>query len=174
MALAISGTGNAATWDLDPAHTNVQFGVRHLMVSTVRGSFRTVSGVANIDETDPTKSSIEVTIDAASIDTRDAKRDDHLRGADFFDVAKHPTITFRSKKVTNQGDGTFQVTGDLTIRGVTKAVVLDVEGSAKPIADPFGNVKLGGVARTKINRQDFGISYSKMLDNGGLVIGDTV
>ena len=174
LAFALPSVANAATWNLDPAHTSVHFGVRHMMVSTVRGSFRTVRGVANIDESDPTKSSVEATIDAASIDTREPKRDDHLRAADFLDVAKYPAITFKSKSITAAGPGAFKVTGDLTIRGVTKEIVLDVEGSPQPLKDPFGNIRLGGVAHTKISRQDFGITWNKALDAGGVVIGDTV
>ena len=174
LTLTLTGIADAATWNLDAAHTNVQFAVRHMMVSTVRGSFRTVSGAANIDESDLTKSSVEATIDAASIDTREPKRDDHLRGADFLDVAKYPAITFKSKKVTKVGEGKFQVAGDLTIRGVTREIVLDVEGSPQPLKDPFGNVRLGGLAHAKINRQDFGITWNKALDAGGVVIGDRV
>ncbi len=177
VAVAIAGvvgaTGaRAATFDIDPAHTNAEFAVRHLMVSTVRGHLGKVSGAVQLDETDVTKSSVTATIDVTGIETREPKRDEHLRGADFLDVKQYPTITFKSKEVTKLADDTFIVKGDLTIRGVTKEVALDVEGAPKPFTDPFGNVKLGGVARTKINRQDFGVAWSKALDNGGLVVGN--
>ncbi|MBI1814225.1 MAG: polyisoprenoid-binding protein [Deltaproteobacteria bacterium] len=177
VAIVIAGVvasagARAATFDIDPAHTNAEFAVRHLMVSTVRGHLGKVSGAVQLDETDVTKSSVTATIDVTGIETREPKRDEHLRGADFLDVKQYPTITFKSKEVTKLADDTFIVKGDLTIRGVTKEVTLDVEGSPKPFTDPFGNVKLGGVARTKINRQDFGVAWSKSLDNGGLVVGN--
>jgi polyisoprenoid-binding protein YceI len=174
LAVALSApVAGASTWEIDSAHTSAQFAVRHLMVTTVRGHLGTVTGTVNIDESDLTKSSVEATIDVTGINTRDAKRDEHLRSADFFDVAKYPTITFKSKKVEKAGDK-YKVTGDLTIKDVTKAVGLDVEGSPKPLTDPFGNVKLGGVAQTSINRQDFGVSWSKVMEGGGLVVGDNV
>jgi polyisoprenoid-binding protein YceI len=161
-------------WKIDPAHTSAQFAVRHLMVSTVRGSLGKVTGVVNIDETDLSKSSVEASIDLNGIDTREPKRDGHLKSPDFFDVAKYPEITFKSKKVAKVNDTKFQVTGDLTMHGVTKEVVLDVEGSPKPFTDPMGNRKLGGVASTKLNRQDFGVQWNKTLDGGGMVVSDNV
>ncbi len=174
VLIAAPEVAGASTWNIDPAHTAAQFGVRHLMVSTVRGHLGKVTGVVNLDEADITKSSVEATIDAAGIDTREPKRDEHLRSADFLDVARYPTITFKSKKVSKVADDRYQVTGDLTIRGVRKEVVLDVEGVPKPFNDPFGNVRLGGVARTKISRKDFGVAWNKVLDTGGLVVGDEV
>ena len=169
-----TGTSHAATFEIDPVHTHVQFAVRHMMVANVRGVFGKVSGKVTLDEADPTQSSVEATIDTASIDTRDAKRDEHLRSPDFLDVAKHPTITFKSKRVTKIADNKFQAVGDLTLRGVTKEVTLEVEGAPRPINDPFGKLRLGGVARTKIDRKDFGITWSKTLDGGGLVVGDEI
>ena len=174
LALAVPRLAPASTWELDPAHTAVQFAVRHLMVSTVRGRFTKVQGTATVDEQDPTKSSVTATVDTASIDTSNEKRDSHLKSPDFFDVAKYPTMTFVSKKVAAAGDGRWKVTGDLTLHGVTKEVVLDVEGSAKPMHDPMGNVKLGGVATTTIKRSDFGVSWNKSLEAGGVVVGDDV
>jgi polyisoprenoid-binding protein YceI len=165
---------DTTTFEFDPAHTSAQFAVKHLVVSTVRGSMGRVSGAVEFDEADPAKSTVQATIDVRGIDTNDEKRDEHLRGADFFDAAKYPTITFQSKSAERVADGKYKVTGDLTIKGVTKEVVLDVEGATKPIRDPFGNTKLGGIARTKINRQDFGISWSRTMDGGGLVVGDEV
>jgi polyisoprenoid-binding protein YceI len=174
IVLGSPALGRAATWTIDPAHTSAQFAVRHLMVSTVRGEFGKVSGTVNLDEHDPAKTSIDATIDATSINTRVAKRDEHLKNPDFLDVAKYPTITFKSKKVEKVADTKFKVTGDLTLHGVTKEVVLDVEGSPTPIKDPSGNLRIGGVATTKINRQDFGLQWNRTLETGGVVIGDEV
>jgi polyisoprenoid-binding protein YceI len=164
----------ASSWQIDPAHTSAQFAVRHLMVSTVRGTLGKVTGTVNLDEADPTKSTVEASIDATGINTREPKRDDHLKSPDFFDVAKYPTITFKSKKVTKVNDTKYQVTGDLTMHGVTKEVVLDVEGSPKPFKDPMGNTRIGGAVTSKLNRQDFGIKWNKSLDGGGVVVGDEV
>jgi polyisoprenoid-binding protein YceI len=173
-ALSLPTLSHGAMWDLDPAHTSAQFAVRHLMVSTVRGEFGKVSGTVNLDEQDPTKSSLEATIDTASINTRVEKRDQHLKSPDFLDVAKYPAMTFKSKKIEKVSDAKFKVTGDLTLHGVTKEVVLDVEGSHKAFKDPSGNLRVGGVATTKINRQDFGVQWNKALETGGVVAGDEV
>jgi polyisoprenoid-binding protein YceI len=167
-------SAGTTTFEFDPAHTSAQFAVKHLVVSTVRGSMGQVTGTLEFDEAEPANSTVQATIDVRGIDTNDAKRDEHLRAPDFLDVAKFPTITFNSKRAERVADGTYKVTGDLTIKGVTREVVLDVEGATKPIRDPFGNTKLGGVARTKINRQEFGVSWSKTMDGGGLVVGDEV
>jgi len=164
----------AGTWQIDSAHTSAQFAVKHMMVSTVRGQFNKTSGTVAWDGKDFTTAAVDVVIDAASINTRESRRDDHLRSADFFDVARHPTLTFASKKVEKVGDGQYKVTGDLTLRGVTKEVVLAVEGSPTPMQDPFGNTKLGGSATTRLNRKDFGLNWSKSLDGGGVVLGDEV
>jgi len=172
--LLSAASAQASTWEIDPAHTSAQFAVRHLMVSTVRGTMGKVTGVANINEQDITKSSVEATVDVTGLNTGEPKRDEHLKGPDFFEVAKYPKITFKSKKVERVSDTKYTVTGDLTIKGTTKEVVLAVEGSPKPINDPFGNVKVGGIAKTKINRQDFGIVWGKALDTGGVVVGDDV
>ncbi len=173
-AAALTRVANAATFEIDPTHTEAQFAVRHLMLSTVRGHLGKVTGTVTLDETDVTKSSVEASIDASGIDTREPKRDEHLKGPDFLDVGRHSVITFKSKQVSKAVGGTFRVSGDLTIRGVTKDVVLVAEGSPEPVNDPFGNVKLGGVVRAKINRQDFGVAWSKTLDSGGLVVGNDV
>ena len=176
LAATLTGAASAAaaTWAIDPAHTSVQFAVRHMMVSNVRGTFAKVSGTVQGDEAKPTEAVIEVTVDPASIDTRDAKRDGHLRGPDFFDVAKHPAITFKSKSIAAAGPGAFKVTGDLTMHGVTKEVVLDVADVTPAITDPFGKTRAGARATTKLNRKDFGINWSKTMDNGGLVVGEEV
>lgn len=170
-APALAGT---STWEIDTAHTNAQFAVKHLMVSTVRGTMGPVTGTVTIDDADLTKSTASATVDTKGVDTRNEKRDEHLRAADFFDVAKYPTMSFTSTKVEKVADGKFTVTGDLTLRGVTKPVVLEVEGSPTPITDPFGKTRIGGVATTRINRKDFGLNWSKSLDGGGLVVSDEV
>jgi polyisoprenoid-binding protein YceI len=171
--LMAPGAVLASTWQIDPAHSAAQFAVRHMMVSTVRGEMGKVTGTVNIDESDLTKSSVEATIDASGINTREPKRDDHLRSPEFLDTAKYPTITFKSTKISKMDDH-YQVAGDLTLHGVTKPIVLDVSGAATPIKDPMGNMKLGGSATTRINRQDFGVAWNKALDSGGVVVGDQV
>jgi polyisoprenoid-binding protein YceI len=174
LCLAAPGPAFSAPWEFDPAHTGVQFKVRHLMVSSVRGGFEKVSGKITYDESDVTKSTADITIDAASINTGVAKRDEDLRGPDFLDVAKYPTITFRSKKVEKAGAGALKMTGDITIHGVTKEVVLRIEGPTPPIKDPWGNTRVGGSATTRINRKDFGLTYNKVLEAGGALVGDEV
>ncbi len=174
FVLALPAAAPAGTWELDSAHTGVQFKVRHLMVSYVRGDFEKVSGKIVYDEQDVSKSSADITIDAASINTRVAKRDKHLRSPDFLDVAKHPSITFKSKKVEKTGNGKLKMTGDLTIRGATREVVLEVEGPTPPIKDLQGKTRVGGIASTRINRKDFGLTWNKALETGGVVVGDEV
>ena len=171
LCLAVSPVF-ASTWDIDPAHTSVQFSVRHLMISNVRGELRKVAGTVRADDQDPTRSVIEATIDAASVDTREAKRDEHLRSADFLDVEHYPTITFRSKKIEKTGDARYKVVGDLTLHGVTHEVTLDVDGPTPPVTDPRGTVRAGAQAKTRIDRRDFGITWSKSLDGGGVVVGN--
>ncbi|MCM2335154.1 MAG: YceI family protein [Anaeromyxobacteraceae bacterium] len=158
MALLAVPALAADTYKIEGSHTQSAFAVKHLMISTVRGEFGKTEGTVVLDTADVTKSSVEATIDATTIDTRDAKRDEHLRNADFFEVAKFPKITFKSTKVEKAGDG-LKVTGDLTIKGVTKAVVLNVAGPTDEIKDPWGNARRGLSATTKINRKDFGVSY---------------
>ena len=173
-AVALSAPALAATWQIDPAHSNVSFSVRHMMVSNVRGEFTKVSGTVEGDEKTPAQAVITATIDATSINTRETKRDDHLKSPDFLDVAKYPTITFNSKKIEPSGSGQFKVTGDLTLHGVTKEVVLDVSDVTAPIKDPMGKTRAGAQASTKIDRKDFGINWSKVIDGGGLMVGDEV
>jgi polyisoprenoid-binding protein YceI len=159
LAMTSTAAAQAGTWQIDPNHTAAQFSVRHLGVSTVRGAFSKVSGSAQHDPADPSKDTLEATIDANSVDTRVEMRDKDLRSARFFDVEKYPTITFHSKQTKVAGPGKLQITGDLTIHGVTKQVVLDVDGPSAPIKDPMGKgERIGASATTKINRQDFGIT----------------
>jgi polyisoprenoid-binding protein YceI len=174
IAFALPALASATTWNIDPDHSNVGFKVRHLMVSNVKGSFEKHTGVVTINDKDITKSKVDVSIDTASVNTNVAKRDDHLRGADFFDVTKYPTMTFVSKKVAKAGKGKLKVTGDLTLHGVTKEVVLDVDALSKESKDPWGNTRSGTVATTKINRKDFGLVYNAVLETGGVAVGEEV
>lgn len=174
LLLMLPAAVPAGTWELDSAHTAVQFKVRHLMVSNVRGDFEKVSGKITYDGDDISRSSAEITIDANSINTRVAKRDKHLKSPDFLDAEKYPLLVFQSKKVEKAGEGKLKVTVDLTIRGVTREVVLDVEGPTPPVKDPQGKMHVGGTASTTINRKDFGLTWNKAVEAGGLVVGDEV
>ena len=146
------------TWKIDPAHSAAQFAARHMGISTVRGEFRKVSGSANYDPADPSKTSLDATIDATTVDTRVDMRDNDLRSPNFLDVEKYPTIAFKSKRAEPAGSGKLQIIGDLTIHGVTKEVVLDVDGPTAPVKDPRGNFHIGASASTKIKRGDFGVN----------------
>lgn len=174
IALFIPALACATVWNIDPDHSNVGFKVRHLMVSNVKGSFDKHSGVVDINDQDITRSKVEVTIDTASINTNVKKRDEHLRSADFFDVVKYPVMTFKSKKVAKSGKETLKVTGDLTLHGITREVILDVEGPTKESKDPWGNYRSGAVASTKINRKDFGLVWNAALETGGVAVGEEV
>lgn len=158
LSLAATAAAQAGNWKIDPMHTSAQFSVRHLAVSTVRGAFTKVSGSATFDPADPSKTALDATIDASSVDTRVDMRDKDLRSANFLDVEKFPTLTFRAKQTKAAGAGKLQITGDLTIHGVTKEVVLDVDGPSAAIKDPWGNQRIGASASTKIKRQDFGVN----------------
>jgi len=173
-ALSLPAGAATSTWQIDPNHSAAQFAVRHLAISTVRGAFTKVSGTVQFDDKDISKSSVEVTIDAASVDTRVPDRDKDLRSDHFFEVEKYPTLTFKSTKVEQVEAGKLKVTGDLTIHGVTKQVVLDVEGPTASVKDPWGNQRAAANATTKINRQDFGVKWNAKMDNGGWVVGDDV
>lgn len=172
VSAAVVWAAEPATWVIDPGHSHVGFSVRHMMVSNVRGSFEKFSGTIVGDPGDPANSRIDVTIDAATLDTQNSKRDDHLRSADFFDVAKFPTITFKSKRVEKSAGG-LRVIGDLTMRGVTKEVVLDVDGPTAPVQ--VGSVmRIGASATTKLNRRDFGLTWNRVMEAGGVTVGDEV
>lgn len=169
LAPAVS---QAASYQIDASHSTVGFTVRHMMVTNVTGGFSKVSGTVDFDPANPAASKIDVTIEAASIDTRNAKRDEHLRSEDFFDVANHPRITFQSTRVERTGDNRYRVAGNLTIRGVTREVVLDVETT--PEIQAQGSARMGASATTRINRQDFGVKWNRALDAGGVVVSDEV
>ena len=163
---------HADTWNIDPVHSSITFSARHMMISDVKGQFDKFSGTITINGTDPSSAKIDVTIDAASIDTHSEKRDGHLKSPDFLDVAKYPTITFKSTKIEPAGSN-WKVTGDLTLHGVTKPVVLDVTGPSAEIV-MMGAPRRGASATTKIDRQAFGVSFNKTLDSGGLVVGNEI
>jgi len=169
-ALAFPAVAATSDWQVDPAHSAAQFAVKHLAISTVRGAFTKVQGTVQFDSQDITKSSVDVTIDTGSVDTREPNRDKDLRSDHFFDVEHFPTITFKSKKVEKIADGKLRITGDLTIRGVTKEAVLDVDGPSAPIKDPWGNQRMGVNATTKINRKDFGVG----VNYGSAMIGEDI
>jgi polyisoprenoid-binding protein YceI len=172
-ALATPQTA-VSTWNVDPAHSVAEFKVKHMMISNVKGQFAKISGVLTFDETDLTKSHIEASIEAASINTREEQRDAHLKSADFFHVEQHPTLSFKSTRITQKGDGELSVAGDLTIRGVTRPVVFAVEGPTPPAKDPWGNTRIGLSATTKINRKDYGLTWNAALETGGILVGDEV
>jgi polyisoprenoid-binding protein YceI len=173
-ALAVASLpARAETWAVDPAHSTVGFQVRHMMVSNVKGSFDKFTATVDGNPADPGSAKVDATIEVASVNTREPKRDDHLRSADFFDAAKFPQMTFRSTKVEKVSATKAKLTGDLTLRGVTKPVTLDVEYTA-PVKSPWGATVVGAVATGKINRQDFGVSFSKTLEAGGVLVGDEV
>lgn len=170
--LGVSANAGTSTWQIDPKHSAAQFGVTHLMLSTVRGEFHNLKGTIVLDDKDITKSSVEVTIDATTLDTREPDRDKDVKSANFLDVEKYPTFTFKSTKVEQAGAGKLKITGDLTIHGVTKSVLLDVDGPKSAIKDPWGLQRSAASATTKINRKDFGINWNKTMDTGGAIVGD--
>lgn len=172
--LTIPAAAATSTWQIDPAHTAAGFAVKHLMISTVRGQFKGITGTVTWDDQDVSKSSVDVTIDANTVDTSEPMRDKDLKSDKFFDVAKYPTITFKSKKVEAVSAGKVKITGDLTIHGVTKEAVLDVEGPTPPVKDPWGNTRVAASATTNVNRQDYGVKWNANMDGGGVVVGDDV
>jgi polyisoprenoid-binding protein YceI len=163
----------ASTWQIDTLHSGAHFSVRHMMVSTVRGQFGGIKGHVRLDEVDPTKSSVEATIDASTLNSGEPKRDSDLRGEEFFHIEKHPTMTFRSKRVERAGEDRLRVIGDFTLRGVTREVVLDVEGPTPPIPDK-GGLRRGVSATTRLNRRDFGIIWNRVIETGGVAVSNEV
>lgn len=175
MSTAATTTQTPAltTWSIDPAHSHVEFAVKHLMIATVRGRFAIVQGTVRTDDADPSKAGVEVEIDADSIDTRQAQRDAHLKSADFFDVETFPKLTFKSTRIHDVDGDAFKLTGDLTIHGVTRPVTLDVtsEGRGK---DPWGGERAGFSATGKIKRSEFGLTWNQVLETGGFAVGDDI
>jgi polyisoprenoid-binding protein YceI len=174
MIAALQVPAAPTTWQIDPKHSSAQFSVKHLMISTVRGEFHGLDGVIYFDDNDISKSTVNVTIDANSVDTREPDRDKHLKSPDFFDTTKYPTITFKSTKVEQISADKLKVTGDLTIHGVTRSVVLEVERPTAAIKDPWGMQRSAVSATTRINRQDFGVKWNQTLDSGGVAVSDDV
>jgi polyisoprenoid-binding protein YceI len=167
-------TATTTTWNIDPVHSVAEFKVKHMMISNVKGQFTGVTGTLTLDESNLSQSKVEATIDAASINTRDAQRDGHLKSADFFDVEKFPTLSFSSTSVTRKSDDELAVEGNITIHGVTKPVTFTVEGPSAPGKDPWGNTRIGLSATTKINRKDFGLTWNSPLETGGILLGDDI
>jgi polyisoprenoid-binding protein YceI len=160
-------------YQIDPSHSSANFSIKHMMIAKVHGGFEKMSGKLVYDPANLASSSIEVSIDAATINTREAARDTHLKSADFFDVAKYPTIAFKSSRISKSGDG-LAVLGDLTIHGVTRQVTLEIDGPSEEMKDPWGNVKIGASGSTKIKRKDFGLTWNAALEAGGFMVGDDV
>jgi len=173
MIVLVAAGLSAEEYKIDGSHSKAQFSVKHLMVSNVRGEFGKMSGTVVFDDKNPAATRIVATLDAASINTGVTQRDEHLRGADFFDVAKFPTLTFTSKSARKTADG-LAVTGDLTMHGVTKEVVLNVEGPSSEVKDPWGNQRRGATATTKLKRSEFGLNWNKTIEAGGMVVGDDI
>ncbi len=174
LFLAAAAAAQTTTWALDPAHSTAAFTVRHMMINNVRGEFGKLTGTLALDPKDLGKSTVEAAIDAASINTRVEARDNDLRSANFFDVAKYPTLSFKSTRVEPVSPGKLKVTGELTMHGVTRPVVLDVDGPSPAIKDPWGNRRIGLSASTRINRKDWGLMYNKLLESGGMVVSEEV
>lgn len=164
----------ASTWNLDPAHSVAEFKVKHMMISNVKGHFSGITGSLTLDEADVTRSIVDASIEAATINTGTPDRDTHLKSADFFDVEKFPKLTFRSATIAKKGDEELAVTGDLTMHGVTRTVTFNVEGPTPPNKDPWGNTRIGLSAVTKVNRKDFGLNWNAALEAGGILVGDDV
>ena len=173
FALLSASPSFAQTWTIDSNHSNASFAVRHMMVSTVRGEFGKLSGTVEFDDKDVAKTAIQATIDAASVNTRVADRDTHLKSADFFDVDRYPAITFRSTRVQSSADG-LQIVGDLTIHGVTKEITLKVDGPTPVLKDGRGNLKRGATGTTTIDRREFGLVWNRAVEAGGVLVGDDV
>jgi len=172
--LSLPASAGTTAYQIDPRHSSANFAVTHLMISTVRGEFHGVTGTIVVDDANVANSSVNVTIDATSVDTREPDRDKHLKSDAFFDVAKYPSMTFKSTKVEKNADGSLKITGDLTIRGTTKSVVLTATTPKPAIKDPWGLQRTAASASTKINRQDFGVAWNQKLDSGGVVVGDEI
>lgn len=174
MSATAAPQSATTTWNIDPVHSVAEFKVKHMMISHVKGQFTGVTGVLTYDESDPTKSRVEATLDAASITTRDPQRDEHLKSADFLDVAKFPVLTFKSARITRVADRELTVAADLTIHGITRNVVFNAEGPTAPGQDPWGNTRIGLSAATRINRKDFGLHWNAPLETGGVLVNEEV
>jgi polyisoprenoid-binding protein YceI len=174
MSETTANPAATTTWKLDPAHSAAEFKVKHMMIANVKGSFSGLSGDLTLHEPEHTLTKVDASLDVSTVSTGDAQRDGHLKSADFFDVEKFPTMTFKSTKVVPEGSGDFTVTGDLTLHGVTKSVTFEVEGLSEPTKDPWGNLRIGLSAAAKINRKDFGLTWNAALETGGILVGEDI
>jgi polyisoprenoid-binding protein YceI len=174
MATLTTAPATTTTWNLDSAHSVAEFKVKHMMISNVKGHFAKVSGKLSLDESGLTRSAIEASIDAATLETRNPQRDAHLKSADFFDVEKFPTLSFKSTGIKIVGEGELAVEGDLTIHGVTRKAVFTVDGPTPAAKDPWGNTRTAISATTKIKRKDFGLTWNATLETGGILVGEDV
>jgi polyisoprenoid-binding protein YceI len=174
MSTAPTPEAAVSAWKIDPVHSQAQFKVKHMMISNVKGEFTSVAGTLELNEADVTKSKVQASIDATTINTRDAQRDTHLKSADFLEAEKFPALTFTSTRISREGEGEFAVAGDLAIHGVTRNVTFEVEGPSAPMKDPWGNTRIGLSATTKISRKDFGLVWNAALETGGVLVGDDV
>ena len=174
MATTTSTPVSIITWKLDPAHSQAEFKVKHMMISNVKGRFSGLSGTLTEHTVDSTLSSVEASVDISTVNTHEPQRDAHLKSADFFDVEKYPQMTFKSTRVEPNGEGEYRVTGDLTMRGVTRPVTFAVEGPSAPNKDPRGNTRMGLSATARINRRDFGLNWNAALETGGILVGEDV
>lgn len=172
MSTAVST--ETSTWNIDPVHSTAQFKVKHMMISNVRGEFTKITGKLELDPSDVTRSHVEASIDATTINTREPDRDTHLKSADFLDVANFPNLTFKSTRISKKGEGELSVEGDLTMRGVTRKAVFEVEGPSAAAKDPWGNMRIGLSATSRVNRKDFGLNWNAVLEAGGILVGDEV
>lgn len=173
-APTLSSAATLSQWNIDPVHSIAEFRVKHMMISSVRGQFTGVTGTLTFNESDLAKSQVDAAIDVSRINTHDAQRDTHLKSPDFFDVAKFPTMTFKSSRVTRRADGSVAVSGPLTLHGITKEVEFEVEGPTPPVKDPWGNTRVGVTAKTRVNRTDFGLNFNAALETGGVLVGEDV
>lgn len=174
LVLALPAFAATDRWDLDPAHSAAYFSVRHMMISNVKGQLGKAAGTVLYDAADPSKTQVDASIDATTVNTREPQRDNHLKSPDFLDVAKFPSLTFKSKRVERASGGHLRLTGHLTIHGVTRETAFDIDGPTPAIKDPQGNWHMGASASAKINRKDFGLVWNRAVDNGGVLVGDEV
>jgi polyisoprenoid-binding protein YceI len=174
MSTAAKPEPSPSIWNIDPVHSSAQFKVKHMMISNVKGEFTSVSGTLELDGDDVTKSKVNATIDATTINTREPQRDAHLKSADFLDVEKFPTLTFKSTEIKKKANGDLAVTGDLTIHGVTRKETFDFDAPGGSQKDPWGNLRIGHTGTAKINRKDFGLNWNTVLEAGGIMVGDEV
>ena len=174
MSATTASPAAVTTWNIDPAHSAAEFKVKHMMISNVKGRFSGLSGTLTLHEPEHTLTRVEASIDVATVNTGDVQRDGHLKSGDFFDVEKFPTMTFASTRVQPKGDGEFDVTGDLTLHGLSRTVTFAVSDLSAPGKDPWGKTRIGLTATTKINRKDFGLSWNAALEAGGFLVGDEI